>query len=74
MKVKIDHIDMDVKSLLRGFNSKTIGGVMLMNDDIYCFNQYSIAKFNGHIFRLSDNKENKMFEDIFSAIDAINRL
>lgn len=74
MKVRIDHIDMDVKTLLRGFNSKTVDGVMLMNDDIYCFNHYSIAKFNGHIFRLSDNEENKMFEDIFLAINAINKL
>ena len=72
--MKIDNLDMLVKMILKGFNSKTVDGVMLYDDSIYCFNPYSRVEFNGHTFRIGDNAENEMFENAFLTVQALDNL
>lgn len=72
--MKIDKIDMQVKELLTSFNGKTIDGVLLNDDSIYCFNAYSWVEFNGHRFRIGDSAENKMLEDAFLTVQALDNL
>ena len=73
-RMKIDNLDMLVKMILKGFNSKTVDGVMLYDDSIYCFNPYSRVEFNGHTFRIGDNAENEMFENAFLTVQALDNL
>ena len=72
--MKIDGVFMCVKMILKGFNSKTVDGVLLDNDSIYCFNEYSCVEFNGYKFRISDSAENAMFEDAFLTVQALDSL
>lgn len=72
--MRIDGGFMFVKSILKGFNSKTVDGVLLDNDSVYCFNSYSWVEFNGHKFRIGDNAENEMFENAFLTVQALDSL
>ncbi len=72
--MKIDGVVMFVKMLLKGFNSKTVDGVMLYDDSIYCFNEYSYVEFNGHKFRVANIAENEMFENTFLTVQALDDL
>lgn len=72
--MKIDGVFMFVKMILKGFNSKTVDGVMLYDDSIYCFNEYSCIEFNGHKFRIGDSAENAMFEDAFLTVQTLDDL
>ena len=72
--MKIDDVEMFVKAILIGFNSKSVDGVLLYNDSVYCFNKYSRVEFNGHKFRIADKAENEMFENMFSTVQALDSL
>ena len=72
--MKIDGAIMLVTMILKGFNSKTVDGVMLYDDSVYCFNKYSRVEFNGHKFRIADKAENEMFENMFSTVQALDSL
>lgn len=72
--MKIDGAIMLVTMILKGFNSKTVDGVMLYDDSIYCFNAYSWVEFNGHKFRIGDSAENEMFENAFLTVQALDSL
>ena len=72
--MKIDGVFMFVKMILKGFNSKSVDGVLLDNDSVYCFNSYSWVEFNGHKFRIGDNAENEMFENAFLTVQALDSL
>ena len=72
--MKIDKVYMRVKTLLKGFNSKTVDGVLLYDDGIYCFNAYSVVEFNGNKFRIGDKAENAMFENAFLTVQALDNL
>lgn len=72
--MKIDNAVMFVKTLLKGFNSKTVDGVLLYDDSVYCFNTYSLVEFNGHKFRIGDSAENAMLENAFLTIQALDSL
>jgi hypothetical protein len=72
--MKIDGAIMLVTMILKGFNSKTVDGVMLEDDSIYCFNAYSWVEFNGHKFRIGDSAENEMFENAFLTVQALDSL
>lgn len=72
--MRIDGSFMFVKSILKGFNSKTVDGVLLDNDSVYCFNSYSWVEFNGNKFRIGDSAENAMFEDVFLTVQALDDL
>ena len=72
--MKIDKVYMLVKEILKSFNGKTIDGVLLYDDSIYCFNPYSVVEFNGNKFRISDSAENAMFEDAFLTVQALDDL
>ena len=72
--MKIDRVFMFVKMILKGFNSKTVDGVLLDNDSIYYFNPYSWVEFNGHKFRINDRVENEMFENAFLTVQALEDL
>ena len=72
--MKIDGTFMFVKEILKGFNSKTVDGVLLYDDNVYCFNPYSLVEFNGYKFRIADNVENEMFENTFLTVQALDSL
>jgi hypothetical protein len=72
--MKIDGAIMLVTMILKGFNSKTVDGVMLYDDSIYCFNKYSCVEFNGYKFRIGDSAENEMFENTFLTVQALDSL
>lgn len=72
--MKIDGVFMFVKMILKGFNSKTVDGVMLYDDSIYCFNEYSCVEFNGYKFRVANIAENEMFENMFLTVQALDSL
>lgn len=72
--MKIDGVFMFVKMILKGFNSKTVDGVMLDDDSIYCFSEYSYVEFNGHKFRVANIAENEMFENTFLTVQALDNL
>ena len=72
--MKIDGAIMLVTMILKGFNSKTVDGVMLYDDSIYCFNTYSCVEFNGYKFRIGDSAENEMFENTFLTVQALDSL
>lgn len=72
--MKIDGVFMFVKMILKGFNSKTVDGVMLYDDSIYCFNAYSVVEFNGNKFRVANIAENEMFENTFLTVQALDDL
>lgn len=72
--MKIDKVYMLVKMILKGFNSKSVDGVLLYDDTVYCFNAYSVVEFNGNKFRIGDSAENEMFEDAFLTVQALDDL
>lgn len=72
--MKIDGVFMFVKEILKSFNGKTIDGVLLYDDSIYCFNPYSRVEFNGHTFKIGDSAENEMFESTFLTVQALDSL
>jgi hypothetical protein len=72
--MKIDDVEMFVKAILIGFNSKSVDGVLLYNDSVYCFNKYSCVEFNGYKFRIGDSAENEMFENTFLTVQALDSL
>ncbi len=72
--MKIDGVFMFVKMILKGFNSKTVDGVLLYDDSIYCFNEYSYIEFNGYKFRVANIAENEMFENTFLTVQALDSL
>lgn len=72
--MKIDDVEMFIKTILKGFNSKSVDGVLLYNDSIYCFNEYSCVEFNGYKFRVADKAENEMFENAFLTVQALDSL
>jgi hypothetical protein len=72
--MKIDDDFMFVKTILKGFNSKSVYGVLLDDDSVYCFNSYSCVEFNGHKFRIGDSAENEMFENAFLTVQALDSL
>ena len=72
--MKIDKVYMRVKMILKGFSSKTVDGVLLYDDTVYCFNAYSVVEFNGNKFRIGDNAENAMFENAFLTVQALDNL
>ena len=72
--MKIDGVFMFVKMILKGFNSKSVYGVLLYDDSIYCFNEYSCVEFNGYKFRVANIAENEMFENTFLTVHALDSL
>ena len=72
--MKIDKVYMRVKMILKGFSSKTVDGVLLYDDTVYCFNAYSVVEFNGNKFRIGDNAENAMFKNAFLTVQALDNL
>lgn len=72
--MKIDGVFMFVKMILKGFNSKSVDGVLLYDDSIYCFNEYSCVEFNGYKFRVANIAENEMFENTFLTVQALDDL
>lgn len=72
--MKIDKVDMLVKEILKSFNGKTVDGVLLYDDSVYCFNSYSWVEFNDHKFRIGDRAENEMFENAFLTVQALDSL
>lgn len=72
--MKIDGVFMFVKTILKGFNSKTVDGVLLYDDSIYCFSEYSYVEFSGHKFRVANIAENEMFENMFLTVQALDSL
>ena len=72
--MKIDGVFMFVKMILKGFNSKSVDGVLLYDDSVYCFNPYSCVEFNGHKFRIGDSAENEIFENAFLTVQALDNL
>lgn len=72
--MKIDGVFMFVKMILKGFNSKSVDGVLLYDDSIYCFNEYSCVEFNGYKFRVANIAENEMFENMFLIVQALDKL
>ena len=72
--MKIDGVFMFVKMILKGFNSKSVDGVLLYDDSVYCFNPYSCVEFNGYKFKIGDGAENAMFEDAFLTVQALDDL
>lgn len=71
--MKIDGVFMSVKMILKGFN-KSVDGVLLYDDSIYCFNEYSCVEFNGYKFRVANIAENEMFENTFLTVQALDSL
>ena len=72
--MKIDGVFMFVKMILKGFNSKSVDGVLLYDDSVYCFNAYSCVEFNGYKFKIGDSAENEMFENTFLTVQALDSL
>jgi hypothetical protein len=72
--MKIDGVFMFVKTILKGFNSRSVDGVLLYDDSVYCFNPYSLVEFNGYKFKIGDGAENEMFENTFLTVQALDSL
>ena len=72
--MKIDGVFMFVKTILKGFNSRSVDGVLLYDDSVYCFNPYSCVEFNGYKFKIGDDAENEMFESTFLTVQALDSL
>ena len=74
LTVKIDKVDMYVEKLLYNFRDMSIDGVVLIDGSIYGFSDYTVIEFNGYNFQMDNKGENKMFENMFSTMQAIAEL
>lgn len=72
LTVKIDKIDMYVEKLL--YFRDTVDGVLLTDGSVYGFSDYTVIEFNGYSFQMGNKAENRMFETMFSTIQAIAEL
>lgn len=74
LTVKIDKIDMYVEKLLYNFRDMSVDSVLLMDGSVYVFSAYTVIEFNGYSFQMGNKVENRMFEAMFSTIQAIAEL
>ena len=74
LTVKIDKIDMYVEKLLHNFRDMSIDSVLLKDGSVYGFSDYTVIEFNGYSFQMGNKVENRMFENLFSTIQAIAEL
>ena len=75
LTVKIDKVDMYVERLLHNVCcNMAVDSVLLTDGSVYIFSDYTVIEFNGYSFQMGNKIENRMFESMFSTIQAIAEL